>query len=729
MDSSPNRRNGSPLHGGRARRASAHSASSSADGATAPNSPSRFAQHTNRLYPVTPRPGLQAHPSAIRLRRLPTEQVSRLETIPSLRQQHHQQQQQEQHEQDLRHQALENEWQANRRRSSSEPHRPTFDVGELTRSRTTGLNNMPSVPELPQNTENTTFEPVHPARPGPAGGSGRFRRASVAALSGLGLHRNADGAQPPHQALPENLYDSRVVDLLDVIDPEVSALSSLTNIQNSLFVPQLGRFVNRRPTYDLSRLPAYPQLGDRQTSPREKQGEFQATATAAGDAPVRPLRHMPATTELRPSSTERPGTPSERAFSITSALSDSRYAVLPHGIELEGWTEEDKAELNDHVRHMLHSRRSKFKRSMKGFGKYVSRPLGFLVTLYATLITLFGLAWVLFLIGWIYVGDRQHYIINVIDNVLVALFAIMGDGLAPFRAVDTYHMIFIAHYHRKTWKLRKQMALPKLEDKNDLPNGPVVETDIEASRHETEELSVLNPKQQATLVHHQEKFAKSHTFYKPHETETHYAFPLRLLIVIVVLLDCHSCLQIALGACTWGIDYKVRPQALTAVILSCSITVNITAGILISVGDRRTRKKDVIERMFRQELTEEAIHKMQRRQEKHEERLRRLEEQGEETDLEDNNREKKGRVSLDIFRRSEDKPRRSFDVLRKLEDKPRRSLDASRKTEGVPRRSLTVTRKSDKTDEPQPRISEADSRPDESDVNITTVAEDHRENR
>lgn len=83
---------------------------------------------------------------------------------------------------------------------------------------------------------------------------------------------------------------------------------------------------------------------------------------------------------------------------------------------------------------------------MKGFGKYMSRPLGFLVTLYATLITLFGLAWVLFLIGWIYVGDRQHYIINVIDNVLVALFAIVGDGLAPFRLVDTYHMGFIAHY-------------------------------------------------------------------------------------------------------------------------------------------------------------------------------------------------------------------------------------------------------------------------------------------
>lgn len=97
---------------------------------------------------------------------------------------------------------------------------------------------------------------------------------------------------------------------------------------------------------------------------------------------------------------------------------------------------------------MLHSRRSKFKRSLKGFGRYVSRPLGFLVTLYGTLITLFGLAWVLFLIGWIEVGEKQLYIINIIDYTLVALFAIVGDGLAPFRAVDTYHMIYIAHYRK-----------------------------------------------------------------------------------------------------------------------------------------------------------------------------------------------------------------------------------------------------------------------------------------
>ena len=96
-------------------------------------------------------------------------------------------------------------------------------------------------------------------------------------------------------------------------------------------------------------------------------------------------------------------------------MSESQYAVLPHGVSLAGWSQEDKDELNDHVRHLLHSRRAKFKRSMRGFGKYVRRRKccndmdgkgvtektahGFFVALYAVLITLVGLAWVLFLIG------------------------------------------------------------------------------------------------------------------------------------------------------------------------------------------------------------------------------------------------------------------------------------------------------------------------------------------
>jgi len=304
-----------------------------------------------------------------------------------------------------------------------------------------------------------------------------------------------------------------------------------------------------------------------------------------------------------------------RRISISSRLSDSHYAVLPHGVDLEGWNEEEIDDHNDHVRHLLHSKRAGFKRNMRGFRKYLSRPLGLFVFVYATLVTLFGAAWVFCLIGWIYIGNEQSYFINVIDNVLVALFALMGDGLAPFRAVDTYHMCFIAHYYHLTWRLRQEKKLPELVDHNDLPDRrvSVAEQDDFVDKEETAEFSVLSPRQQRRLQYHQAKFSKAHTFYKPHETATHHAFPLRLLVAVVVLLDCHSMFQVALGSCTWSIDYRVRPQALTATILSCSITCNIMAGVLISIGDHRTRKKDVLERLHRQELTEEAIEHVQKK--------------------------------------------------------------------------------------------------------------------
>lgn len=60
-------------------------------------------------------------------------------------------------------------------------------------------------------------------------------------------------------------------------------------------------------------------------------------------------------------------------ISLTSRLDEDHFAVLPHGERLKGWSKEDRDELNDHVRHLLHSRKEKFKRSMKGFGQYVRK--------------------------------------------------------------------------------------------------------------------------------------------------------------------------------------------------------------------------------------------------------------------------------------------------------------------------------------------------------------------
>ena len=205
----------------------------------------------------------------------------------------------------------------------------------------------------------------------------------------------------------------------------------------------------------------------------------------------------------------------------------------------------------------------------------------------------------------------------------------MGDGLAPFRAVDTYHMVFIARYTFLTWKIRSKRQLPDLKDKNDLPSQREKDVDVEfgdTPKEDEHEYSVLDARQQLRLMHHQTKFAKSHTFYKPHETLTHHAVPLRILIAIVVLLDCHSLLQMALGACTWSMETPgQRPFALTTVILCCSITCNISGGVLIMIGDRMTRKKDVVERLFRQELTEEAMKKMEKRKIKEERRSMQLE--------------------------------------------------------------------------------------------------------
>lgn len=111
-------------------------------------------------------------------------------------------------------------------------------------------------------------------------------------------------------------------------------------------MPNLGGFINRMPTYTITR----PLADEEQTS-----------STDEGESDGDKLKERPDLAQLRPFT------------SMSSVLVGPRYAVLPEGHALENWTKEDFMELNDHVRHMLHSRRSKFKRAMKGFGQYVRK--------------------------------------------------------------------------------------------------------------------------------------------------------------------------------------------------------------------------------------------------------------------------------------------------------------------------------------------------------------------
>lgn len=150
----------------------------------------------------------------------------------------------------------------------------------------------------------------------------------------------------------------------------MSTLTTLNNLQNSLVVPNLGRYFNRQPTYDLSQRPDVPR---QQTFRLERtQSQLQRQSTRLSRVPTEDDAKRMGIIRGQSHTGSIFGAPLRKdTHSIASVMSESNYAVLPHGVVLEGWSDEDKEELNDHVRHLLHSRRAGFKRSMKGFGRYV----------------------------------------------------------------------------------------------------------------------------------------------------------------------------------------------------------------------------------------------------------------------------------------------------------------------------------------------------------------------
>ena len=136
-----------------------------------------------------------------------------------------------------------------------------------------------------------------------------------------------------------------------------------------MFVPNLGSFINRRPIYNLTPTPTNPL-----SLPMVNVRALQRSQTAQTTQTAQRTRTRDSTADAETEDADvdaerRPGL--THTSTIDSTMSESRYAVLPHGRNLEGWTAGEKDELNDHVRHMLHSRRAGFKRGLRGFGQYV----------------------------------------------------------------------------------------------------------------------------------------------------------------------------------------------------------------------------------------------------------------------------------------------------------------------------------------------------------------------
>jgi len=223
-----------------------------------------------------------------------------------------------------------------------------------------------------------------------------------------------------------------------------------------------------------------------------------------------------------------------------------------------------------------------------------------------------GSALVLLLAKWINLNNQetQDFWIEICEQILnglsrchdtheagphpnfIGLFCLTGIGLIPWRVVDTYRMLKIWYYKRRTRKLRKKASLPELYDNDDLPD-PMFDPNY---------VHVLTDKEQYELHHQQKKFMKSQTWYRPHGTETHRAFPITIALWICLFNDGNSVFQCMLAGCMWGLNRFERPGWTTASLIPLAFGCGIISGIFIWRGGKKTKRTGRVEERLRRAL-------------------------------------------------------------------------------------------------------------------------------
>lgn len=248
------------------------------------------------------------------------------------------------------------------------------------------------------------------------------RRARAASRASVDMASNS--------ANRNDAYDTQVHDMLDVIDPEVQTVNLLGDIQNAFFIPP-NRLFDRTRKVQLTKPPESKEsIEDRQQLQEQRQQELKAKYTparteaeqAAADA-RRAEKEAQAQAQAQAGTGTGGGVPStlteaqqqqeaEAAAAggeegrekplpgppapLTQAEQDGevqgpataieteelvladqkyvkgRYFVLPSKlVDMTDWSDQEKADLDDYVRHLMHNKKEIFRRRMRGFGKYV----------------------------------------------------------------------------------------------------------------------------------------------------------------------------------------------------------------------------------------------------------------------------------------------------------------------------------------------------------------------
>ncbi|KAK0498658.1 hypothetical protein EDD18DRAFT_1158598 [Armillaria luteobubalina] len=250
-------------------------------------------------------------------------------------------------------------------------------------------------------------------------------------------------------------------------------------------------------------------------------------------------------------------------------------------------------ELDRHVDDVLR-RPSKIRRSLKGVWSFLKTPMGIVTGIYGFCVVFWGAAIVLFLAKIINLHneDRQGFWVEVSSQVTNGLFTITGIGLIPSRVLDTYRVYFIWHYKRRSRKLRREAGLPPLFDEDDLPDPA----------YDPNYVHVLTEKEQDDLHRQQLKFKHHQTWYRPHGTATHRAFPINTALLICLFNDGNSFFQIILCGCMWGLNRFDRPAWTTGSLIPASFLCGIMSAVFIARGSAKTKRKSVVEERLRAAL-------------------------------------------------------------------------------------------------------------------------------
>jgi len=250
-------------------------------------------------------------------------------------------------------------------------------------------------------------------------------------------------------------------------------------------------------------------------------------------------------------------------------------------------------ELGDHVEDLLH-RRAIIKRTLRGVWSFLKTPQGIVTAIYGFLVAFWGAAIVFFLGKLINLhnSDTQGFWVEISSQIENALFTVTGIGFIPWRVVDTFRIFKIWRYKRLSRRLRKQAGLPPLIDEDDLPDP----------QYDPNYVHVLTDQQQAELHYQQIQFKKSQTWYRPHGTPTHRAFPINTALLVCLFIDGNSVFQCFLCGCMWGLNRFERPPWTTGTLIPASFLCGIVAVILIWRGGRRTRRTEKIQQMMKTAL-------------------------------------------------------------------------------------------------------------------------------